>query len=572
MTVAALRSEAMSVESEPTAGGVVAGLSIDDGSLRVVVIERGDEPTVVEAAEADLAPGTVRDGRVVDQPALARRIGALWHALNLGGVPTFLGLHPLDGEVQVVAVADWPRSGWPAEVRTVAAQRRRELDAEPVWNADRFDTDDGPLARIVSCRREDLSSAVWAARRSGVWLAGVELSALAVERVLLGGSSLSSLLVDGTGAGPVTVLLLQAGVAVRCWRAPRTAADADMLNLVPLDAVTAQALLQEPAHPWADLVAARVAVSAPARLVGPGVGLAATSPVPQPGFAAAFGLAMAAAGVGAAPVDLQPALLHSGTEHLQARMGSLSAAVVSSAPPAAAPSPPPAGMPLPALSAQSEPPAAVLPVEPLMPVAPVVPADRPAPATGVVVPSPVVPDDRPITPQPRTAVPQRTLAVEAFLAGPGPLVVPSGSDDDRGRVLSAEAERGPESTTARPDGIGAFHGADGATRSGGADVGSVAPLDTAPAGVAPAAPAQPEVESPEVELPEVEAPGTATTEDDGAALPHRGRRAAAVAVVAGAAAVGSFFVVRDVLPDSSGDREPPATTEAPAAVANPGRP
>lgn len=568
----------MSVESEPTAGGVVAGLSIDDGSLRVVVIERGDQPTVVEAAEADLAPGTVRDGRVVDQPALARRIGALWHALNLGGVPTFLGLHPLDGEVQVVAVADWPRSGWPAEVRAVAAQRRRELDAEPVWNADRFDTDDGPLARIVSCRREDLSSAVWAARRSGVWLAGVELSALAVERVLLGGPPLSSLLVDGTGAGPVTVLLLQVGVAVRCWRAPRTAADADMLNLVPLDAVTAQALLQEPAHPWADLVAARVAVSAPARLVGPGAGLAATSPVPQPGFAAAFGLALAAAGVGAAPVDLQPALLHSGTERLQARMGSLSAAVVSSAPPAAAPSPPPAGMPLPAPSAQSEPPATVLPVEPLilveplMPVAPVVPADPPAPATEVVVPSPVVPDDRPIILQPRTAVPQRTLAVEAFLAGPGPLVVPNGSDDERGRELSAESERGPESTTARPVEIGAFHGADGATRSGGADVGSVAPLDTAPAGVAPAAPAQPEVESPEVESPEVEAPGTATAEDDGAALPHRGRRAAAVAVVAGAAAVGSFFVVRDVLPDSSGDREPPATTEAPAAVPNPGRP
>ena len=568
----------MSTESESTAGGVVAGLSIDDDSLRVVVIERGDEPTVIEVAEADLGPDTVRDGRVSDQLVLARRIGELWHALNLGGVPTFLGLHPIDGEAHVVAVAGWPQSGWPSEVRAAAAQRRRELDAEPVWNADRFDSDGGPVARIVSCRREDLSSAVWAARRSGVWLAGVELSALAVERVLLAGPQLLSLLVDTTGTGPVMVLLLQAGVAVRCWRAPRTASDADALTLVPLDATTAQAVLREPAYPWAELVAGRTAVSAPARLVGPGRGLAATSPVPRPGFAAAFGLALAAAGVGAVPVDLQPALLHAGAARLQARMGSLSVAALSSLPPAAAPPPPPAVV--------AAAPTAVAPIPPVAPIPAAVPVAE------VAMPSPSVQDQRSVALSAPPVGPLRTLAVEAFLAGPGPLVVPNGPDLGAVAVSPVGSSHGSGAASAAPTGSTGSTGSNGPAAVGamhegerpaapvpvaGVEAGKVATDETTSAGVESAASTPTGIAQAEI-APAADAPaGVAPAEIDPASeetavLAHRGRRVATVAVVAGAAAVGSFFVVRTVLPDSSGGGEPPTTTEAPATAPNPGRP
>ena len=79
--------------------GVVAGLSIDDGLLRVAVVERGEVPAVVDGAEADLDPRAVQGGRVLDRAMLGRRIAELWDALSLSGVPTFIGFQPDDAQV-----------------------------------------------------------------------------------------------------------------------------------------------------------------------------------------------------------------------------------------------------------------------------------------------------------------------------------------------------------------------------------------------------------------------------------------------------------------------------------------
>lgn len=487
MARSVLRSAAMSELSESTAKGLVAGLSVDDAMLRVVVVERGRNAMVVDAAEADLAADTVVDGRVVDQPALAGRIGELWRVLNLGGVPTFLGLHPLDGDLRVVSVAHWPRSGWPPEVRMTAAARRRELDTEPVWSADRFETDGGEMARVVSCRREDLSSAVWAARRSGVWLAGVELSGLAIERAIAPSPG-RSLLVDASGSGPLMLVVLQAGTAVRCWRVPPTwlAAGVGPLARFVLDGDLAEAGYETVAAAVSGLGSAGLGAAMPARLVGPGEGLGPTSPVPRPEFAAAFGLALGAAGFGAAPVDLQPALLHTGTVRLHSQLAAFTAAL-SASPPTAAVS----GSPAPGAE-----------------VAPALPQ-----AEGHLAGA---------SPAPGGFEAQRrqALSIEQFLGGPGTMVVPNGLD--HGSAPASEITP-----------LVGFSGVD---------------PEPSPATEAMAHPAEP-VEH-----------------------PRRARRMAIVTLVAAAAAVGSFFAVRSVVPDASTEPTPSnVTTGQPGGTSTTGR-
>ena len=329
----------MSAHAEVPPEGLVAGLAIDDRLLRVVVIDRRAAPKVIDAAEADLPAEVVAQGRVLDNAALGSRIGALWRTLGLGGVPTFVGFHPSDAALHTVSVTGWPRSGWPAEVLTAVATIRSAFGADPVWSATPVTEGDAVSARVVACRRADVSNAVWAARRSGVWVAGVEVSALAVERAIQPIAHRFALVLDRSGASLATAMLLERGHIVRAERLELAAqAEAPTLEVFPLEESVAQDLLRSGGtgtrsapHLW--LSSIRPGSGEAALMVGPGGVLADTSPVPLAGFAQALGLALGAAGVGARPVELQSSLLHTGVALMQSRLGSV---LEGAAPPPAA--------------------------------------------------------------------------------------------------------------------------------------------------------------------------------------------------------------------------------------------
>lgn len=322
-----------------------AGLALDDTVVRVVVLDgAGKAPTVVDAAEADLARGIVVDGRVRDNAGLGRLIGELWKALDLGGVATFFGLQPLDAQVGRVAVSRWPESGPAPEVLAEVAALRAAYGDEVVWSAAPASSQDrGEEARLAVCRREDISSAVWALRRTGVRVAGVELAGLALERALApvvqadpSGSSGCGLLIEWWDTGPASVSVLVDGAVRYSWRLAELDGPTWQLGLhcYPLSQDLLQQVLAGPGvgedHPARRLVAALgrhagVSESATsAALIAPGSGLAAGSPWPVASCAVALGLALGAAGIGAAPLELQACLLNSGVRQMQTRLASVS--------------------------------------------------------------------------------------------------------------------------------------------------------------------------------------------------------------------------------------------------------
>ena len=325
-----------------------AGVALDDAVVRVVVLDgAGKAPTVVDAAEADLARGIVVDGRVRDNAGLGRLIGELWKALDLGGVATFLGLQPLDAHVGRVAVSRWPESGPAPEVLAEVAALRAAYGDEVVWSAAPASSQGrGEEARLAVCRREDISSAVWALRRTGVRVTGVELAGLALERALApvveagssgtSGSSGCGLLIEWWGTGPGSVSVLVDGAVRFSWRLAELDGPTWQLGLhcYPLSQDLLQQVLAGPGvgedHPARRLVAALgrhagVSGSATAAaLIAPGSGLAAGSPVPVASCAVALGLALGAAGVGPAPLELQACLLNSGVRQMQTRLASVS--------------------------------------------------------------------------------------------------------------------------------------------------------------------------------------------------------------------------------------------------------
>ncbi len=335
-----------------------AGLSLEDDAARVVVVastvapspggpaipaNSGDlgEPTellVIDAAEVELPGGVVVEGRVRDNPSLGIQLGQLWRELSLGGVPTFLGLQPADSWVRVLSVATWPESAAPVEVASHVGAMRTLYGADPAWSmapvgeggttAGQF-----PLARVVGCRREDLSAATWAARRSGIWVAGIKLTATALAGVAQQPETGGLVWFENFGDGSAIVTVLGGrptpGVhAVGRVHHPALAGDgASVLTMLVDEAGLASwTAALDPTHPVAavrnrDHLGALLAdarFDTPV-LDGAAKVLAAKSPLPVDRCAGALGLALAAAGVGPKTDDLRRSLLQGGLATIQSR-------------------------------------------------------------------------------------------------------------------------------------------------------------------------------------------------------------------------------------------------------------
>ncbi len=330
-----------------------AGLTLDDGVARVVVLEAGATTTtpgadesargtstggllVIDAAEADLPVGVVVDGRVQDNAALGQRLGQLWRELRLGGVPTFVGLQPADAWVQVLTLADWtlanwPETGVPAEVARSVDAMRQSYREDPVWSVAAIERPLGSeadlgreaMVRVVGCRREDLSAAAWAARRSGIWVSGIKLTVTSLPAVLHRPRTGGLLWIDNSSAGSAILALVGGegapGVcAVGRFGGPLPALAGSVGVAAVDDAALADWNAALDSRSGQDRVAGAVAALVgrarfePLCLAGTLEVLDPDSPRPVDQCVAALGLALAAAGVGPVTDDLQRPLLHGG--------------------------------------------------------------------------------------------------------------------------------------------------------------------------------------------------------------------------------------------------------------------
>ncbi len=328
-----------------TAAAVTAGLSVEDGRLCVVVVERHPLPRVLEVAEADLGPEVVRAGKVLDGAGLARRLGALWRTLDLGGVPTIVGVQPADAVVDVVELGGgMARGALPAEVRhalgQVKSHYRLPEHEDPAWAwsplparpADATGDVADPAAQgttpgraavcLAVARRVDLVPLVEAARRSGVLVDAVEPAAAAAVRALVPGldpqGTRSGVAVVPWSGGHLLTVVIEGALAAAPWREASPGSPAVVPGWYAVAARELRELLGRPDGAERRLEALLAAQPTALPIASAGRGLALDTPPVGPAALVALGLALG--GTDRGPVlDWRRSLLVGGVGGLRAR-------------------------------------------------------------------------------------------------------------------------------------------------------------------------------------------------------------------------------------------------------------
>jgi type IV pilus assembly protein PilM len=167
----------------------VVGLELDPSHIAAAEVHVNGQVTVRKGAVADLRPGVLRDGEVVDPAALAEGLRALFSEHDLGTrvrvgvanqriVVRTLDL-PLVSDVAALDAA--VRAGAPDHIPVPMDEA--VLDFQPLGTVE---TPAGPRTRvvIVAVRRDTIDRLVAATSEAGLTLAGIDLSAFAMVRAL----------------------------------------------------------------------------------------------------------------------------------------------------------------------------------------------------------------------------------------------------------------------------------------------------------------------------------------------------------------------------------------------------
>jgi type IV pilus assembly protein PilM len=165
----------------------VVGLDIDGRYLAAAQVDAG---RVVRGASAELPPGLVRDGEVVDRAGLA---DALKRFVKKAGLPRDVRLGVSNQQI-VVRVVELPRIENPEERDTAIRFQAAEaiampldeavLDHQVAGYADAFDGSSRMQVVLVAARRSMIDSLLESARKAGLRPAGIDLDAFALVRAL----------------------------------------------------------------------------------------------------------------------------------------------------------------------------------------------------------------------------------------------------------------------------------------------------------------------------------------------------------------------------------------------------
>ena len=196
----------------------VVGLDIGDGVLRAAEVKdpARARPTVVKYHEVAIPQGAVSKGEVVDREAVVAGIRQLWSRARFGTKDVVLGMgnHRILARDHVVRAQpiDRIREQLPFQVQELLPVPVNDalLDFYPVWTEE---TDQGPMVHglLVAAIREAVLANVEAAEQAGLHVAEVDLIPFALTRLLLGGQSGMSALVD-IGASTTYVVMAANGV------------------------------------------------------------------------------------------------------------------------------------------------------------------------------------------------------------------------------------------------------------------------------------------------------------------------------------------------------------------------
>ena len=170
------------------AGRTVVGLDIEPGYIAAVQTQPGSV-AVERAVMAPLAPGVVRDGEVIDVDTLAAALRELFseHKLNrrvrLGVanqriVVRMLDLPPLQEDKEIASAVRFQ-----AQDHIPMPLEQSVLEHHALGL---IETEDGPRTRVVvvAARRDMIDKLLEAARRAGLRVDGVDVSAFAMIRAL----------------------------------------------------------------------------------------------------------------------------------------------------------------------------------------------------------------------------------------------------------------------------------------------------------------------------------------------------------------------------------------------------
>jgi type IV pilus assembly protein PilM len=167
----------------------VVGLELDPSHIAAAEVHVNGHVMVTKGAVADLPPGVLRDGEVVDATALSDGLRALFaeHALGthvrIGVANQRIVVRTLDLPLLTDAAALELAVHAEAPDHIPVPMDEAVLDYTPLGTVD---TSAGPRMRvaIVAVRRDMIDRLVAAAGDAGLTLAGIDLSAFAMVRAL----------------------------------------------------------------------------------------------------------------------------------------------------------------------------------------------------------------------------------------------------------------------------------------------------------------------------------------------------------------------------------------------------
>jgi len=188
----------------------VVGLELDPGHIAAAEVTVNGHISLKRGAVADLRPGLVRDGEVVDGPALAETLKAFFAEHEL---PTRVRLGIANQRI-VVRTLDLPllddANALAAAVRIQAPDHIPMPMDEAVMDWQSLGTVHTPgglrsRAVVVAVRREVVDRMVGVTREAGLELAGIDLSAFGMVRALGVGESGARLYINVAGLTNVAV-------------------------------------------------------------------------------------------------------------------------------------------------------------------------------------------------------------------------------------------------------------------------------------------------------------------------------------------------------------------------------
>jgi type IV pilus assembly protein PilM len=168
---------------------VAVGLDLDPSHIAAAEVHVNGSITVTRGAVADLRPGILRDGEVVDPIALGDELRAFFAEHDL---PRRVRLGVANQRI-VVRTLDLPPIDDPKALAAAVKHEAPDHIPMPIEEAivdfqslGLVGTAKGPRTRVVvaAARRETIDRLVDATRQAGLELAGIDLSAFAMIRAL----------------------------------------------------------------------------------------------------------------------------------------------------------------------------------------------------------------------------------------------------------------------------------------------------------------------------------------------------------------------------------------------------